>query len=96
MEDITLLAENPNVYLKVSGIGLIFKRYDHINIEKFLHGGIKVFGTDRCIFGSNIPPDSLFISYSEIIDIFRKTLSLYDLEDQRKIFYENAKQFYEL
>lgn len=96
MEDISLLAENKNVYLKLSGIGLVFKRYDHVNIERFLHGGIKVFGADRCLFGSNIPPDSLFISYSEIIDLFRKTLSLYDVEDQRNIFYENARQFYEL
>lgn len=96
MEDISVLAENKNVYLKLSGIGLTFQAYDTLNIEKFLHGGIRAFGANRCIFGSNIPPDSLFVSYSEVIDIFRKTLSLYDLEDQRKVFYENAKQFYEL
>lgn len=96
MGDLSLLSENENVYLKLSGIGLIFKNYENKNIERFLHGGIKVFGVDRCMFASNIPPDSLFMSYGEIIDIFRKTLALYDLEDQRKIFYENAKQFYEL
>lgn len=96
MSDLSLLAENKNVYLKLSGIGLIFKSYENKNIERFLHGGIKVFGADRCMFASNIPPDGLFMSYGEMIDIFRKTLALYDLEEQRKVFYENAKQFYEL
>lgn len=96
MSDLCLLADNENVYLKLSGIGLTFKSFENKNIERFLHGGIKVFGPDRCMFASNIPPDALFMSYGEIINIFRKTLALYDLEDQRKIFYGNAKQFYEL
>ncbi len=96
MEDMSLVAENPNVHLKLSGIGLIFKGLDLKNIERFVHAGIKIFGADRCFFGSNIPPDALFLSYAEIIDIFRKIFSLYELEDQRNLFYENAKQFYEL
>lgn len=96
MSDLSLLSDCENVYLKLSGIGMIFKNYENKNIERFLHGGIRVFGADRCLFAGNFPPDSLFMSYGEIIDLFRKTLALYDLEDQRKIFYENAKQFYEL
>ncbi len=95
-EDLSVLAKNPNVYLKLSGVGIVFKRSDQKNIERFIHSGIKIFGADRCFFGSNIPPDTLFFSYDEIIDTFRKIFSIYDLEDQRNLFYENAKQFYEL
>jgi len=95
-EDLTLLAENSNVYLKLSGLGIVFQGPKSERIEKFLHAGIKIFGADRCLFGSDMPPDSLFLSYAEVIDYARKVFSLYDLEDQRKLFYENAKQFYEL
>ncbi len=95
-KDIKLLADHPNVHLKLSGIGLIFKSHDQGNIERFLHAGIEAFGEDRCFFGSNIPPDSLFLPYGKLIEIFRMAFSRYAPETQRKLFYENAKAFYDI
>jgi len=95
-EEMTLLAMSPNTHLKLSGIGLIFKTPDHENITRFLHAGIEIFGEDRCFFGSNIPPDSLFLTYNQIIEIFKDALSDYEPIVQRKLFYENAKEFYDL
>ncbi|MCB1109399.1 MAG: amidohydrolase family protein [Chlamydiia bacterium] len=94
--DIRLLAEHPNVHLKLSGIGLVFQADDRENIKRFLHAGIEIFGEDRCFFASNIPPDSLFLPYGKIIEISRDAYTRYSLETQRKLFYENAKAFYDL
>jgi predicted TIM-barrel fold metal-dependent hydrolase len=94
--DIKLLADSPNVHLKLSGIGLVFKSHDQENIERFLRAGIEAFGEDRCFFGSNIPPDSLFLPYGKLIEIFRMAFSRYAPETQRKLFYENAKAFYDI
>lgn len=90
------LAEHENVYLKLSGIGLVFRFDDQENIERFIHAGVEIFGEDRCIFGSNIPPDTLFFSYDKLIEIFKRTFTRYSLNIQRKLFYENAKEFYDL
>lgn len=95
-KDIHLLADSSNAHLKLSGIGLIFKSHDQENIERFLHAGIEIFGEDRCFFGSNIPLDSLFFSYGKLIETFRAAFSRYALQTQRKLFYENAKTFYDL
>jgi len=95
-EEISFLAMHPNAYLKLSGIGSVFKTPDIENITRFLHAGIEIFGEDRCFFGSNIPPDSLFFTYNKIIEIFKEALCNFDPKVQRKIFYENAKEFYDL
>lgn len=94
--DLSKLAENDNVYLKLSGIGVIFKADDRSNIERFIRAGIEIFGEERCMFASNFPPDSLFFSLGKLLEIFKAVFSCYDLPTQRKLFYENAKVFYDL
>lgn len=94
--NLRLLAVHENVFLKLSGIGLIFKTDDRDNIKRFLHAGIELFGEDRCFFASNCPPDALFIPYGKIVEIARDAYSRYSPETQRKLFYENAKLFYDL
>ncbi|MBF5059837.1 amidohydrolase family protein [Candidatus Neptunochlamydia vexilliferae] len=93
-EDLASLATCPNCYLKLSGIGLVFQRLDQENIKRFLHAGIELFGEDRCLFGSNVPPAALFISYAELIGMFKEAFSTFDIKVQHKLFYENAKEFY--
>lgn len=95
-QNLSLLARCPNVYLKLNGIGLILKKSDLENVVRFLHAGIEIFGENRCFFGSNIPTDLLFLNYNQIVTLFKETLSVYNLKTQRKIFYENAQDFYDI
>ena len=95
-QNLSLLATCPNVYLKLNGIGLILKKSDSENVMRFLHAGIEIFGENRCFFGSNMPTDLLFLNYKQIMALFKETLSVYNLKTQRKIFYENAKDFYDI
>lgn len=45
------LAECPNVFLKVSGIGCVFRRSDPDLIQRYLRQAVATFGPDRCMFG---------------------------------------------
>lgn len=90
------LAEYSNVYLKLSGIGFLFQGREIENRKKLLRIALETFGEDRCLFGSNMPIDSLYLTYDQIIEIFQDTFS--DLEEkiQNKLFYKNAKEVYQL
>lgn len=95
-KDLQALAAFPNVFLKLSGVGLIFKVDDRENIKRFLQAGIEIFGEDRAFFAGNCPPDALFLSYGTLIEIAKDAYSRYSQGAQRKLFYENAKLFYDL
>jgi len=93
---LALLAHMPNVYFKISGIGSVLKTIEQKVIEPYILTPIEVFGADRCLFGSNFPPGSLFSSYGELLDSLKGVLSRFDKKIQVKLFYENAKDFYQI
>jgi predicted TIM-barrel fold metal-dependent hydrolase len=89
-------AQYPNVFLKISCIGWIFQKHDEAAIIPYIQEALRLFGTDRCMLGSNCPPDRLFIPFEEIFHIFKKALVSYPTIEQEKVFYQNAKRFYRL
>lgn len=95
-EEMSRIALFPNAHLKLSGIGLIFKAPDKENIIRFLRAGVEIFGEDRCFFGSNVPPCSLFLSYHQIIEFMKEAFSSYEIKVQHKLFYANAEEFYDI
>jgi len=95
-ERMALLAECSNVFLKLSGMGWIFQSYDESLMISYLQEAVRLFGPDRCMVGSNCPPDTLFLSFDMIFTLFKKALASYSLLDQQKIFYSNAKRIYRI
>lgn len=93
---LALLAACPNVHFKMSGVGSVLKTAKKERIEPYILTAIELFGSDRCFFGSNFPPDSLFCTYAEVIDSFQEMFSRFDEKVQRKLFHENAKVFYQI
>ncbi len=91
-----LLAECPNVFLKLSCLGWIFQNHDEPLMISYIQEAVRLFGPDRCMGGSNCPPDTLFLSFDTIFAIFKKALVPYSLHDQQKIFYGNAKRIYRI
>lgn len=90
------LALYPNVFLKLSCLGWIFQKPDHLAILPFVQEAIRLFGASRCLVGSNCPPDKLYIPFDEIFDLLKKAAATYSTLDQEKIFYANAKRIYRL
>jgi predicted TIM-barrel fold metal-dependent hydrolase len=90
------IAQHPNVFLKISCIGWIFQSNNEAAIFPYIKEAINLFGTDRCMVGSNCPPDKIYLSFDDIFHVFKRGLAGYSDLDQQKIFYGNAKRIYRL
>ena len=106
-EDLALLAEVPHVRLKLSGLlmtlcGFQFeKRKQPASLNEVvdaigphLEYALKTFGVDRCMFASNFPMDKVSTTYETLYDAYFKIVENYSLEDQQKLFADNALAFY--
>ncbi len=106
-DDLARLAENPQVHLKLSGLFMCSTGFGHhqnggpASVQQVVHDigshiryGIETFGVDRCMFASNFPMDKVSISYEMLYDAFFEIVSDYTLDDQQKLFADNAARFY--
>ena len=50
-----LLAKNPNVHTKLSGLGTFLHQCDRDAIRPVILETLEIFGPERCMFGSNFP-----------------------------------------
>ncbi len=90
------IAKYPNISLKLSCLGWIFQNNNEDLMISYIREAVRIFGTERCMVGSNCPPDTVFISFDDIFRILKTALSIYPYSDQEKIFYLNAKKNYRL
>ena len=91
-----LLADAPNVMLKISGLGVPGQRWTYELQGPVVRDAIRIFGVERCMFASNFPVDSLVGTFDEIYASFLAITS--DLPDdaRRKLFHDNAARIYRL
>lgn len=64
------LAREPNVVMKISGIGLRGRAWTLAENGPVIRDAISIFGWQRCMFASNFPVDSLVGRFSTIFDGF--------------------------
>jgi predicted TIM-barrel fold metal-dependent hydrolase len=93
MEDIAGCA---NVWLKVSELGLPDADWTVQGNRDVVREAVRIFGIERCMFGSNWPVSTLRASFATIVDGL--TVILADLPDDSldRFFYRNAAQFYRI
>lgn len=95
--NISLIKDYPNIYMKLTGLGCgILSKIDVKTKVNYIKTAIELFGIDRCMFGSNCPPDLLFYDFQTLMDIFDKAFENYSESDQDKLYYKNAADFYRL
>ncbi len=90
------LAELPNVYCKVSGLGMFNPHWQSGDIEEIIHSVIETFSCRRVMFGSNFPVDKLYGSYDKIWDAYIEILKDFTAEEQHQMLYSNALNFYQM
>lgn len=91
-----LLAEVPNAYVKISGLGMEGRPWQIEDNRVIILDTIEIFGSDRCMFGSNYPVDSLVGDFDTIIGGFLEVVKDFSLSDQKKLFHDNAMRVYRL
>jgi L-fuconolactonase len=99
-----------NVYAKLGGLGMGYltgfgweKRPKPptsdelltVNRRWFEHT-IEVFGTDRCMFQSNFPPDKESSSYTVLWNHFKKLTKSFSKSERAALFHDTAMRVYRL
>ena len=95
----------PNVYMKLSG--MINEPYTdpqnrgYATFRPFVHHALEAFGVDRCMFGSDWPlcktvKPVVPKKYLDVVEFMEKQLEDLSEEAKRKIFQDNAIDFYGL
>ena len=86
------LARLPNVAAKISGLGNL----DAGQRREAILGVVEAFGTQRAMFASNFPVDSLRLGFDAICrDFDQATLDL-SQEERRGLFHDNAIRIYRM
>ena len=89
-----LVAEMPNVAVKISGLGLSGRRWDAATNERVIRDVIASFGAQRCMFASNHPVDSLVAPFGRIFAAFADATRDEPAEVRASLFRDNATSFY--
>ena len=90
------LAALPDVYCKISGLAMFNHRWSVDEIRTIVTTCIDVFGTRRCMFGSNFPVDKLHKSYDDIWQAYETLAGVYSVKEQERLFSGTAAEFYRL
>jgi len=90
------LAELPNVIGKISGFSTL--AIDHITptIRPLVEIGLTLFGSERLLFGSNIPFGLNQIGYKDIVASFRDAINHLPQTIQADICHKTAQRIYQL
>lgn len=88
------LAEQPNVVVKISGLGLYGKPWRVEDNAWIVREIIAMFGAERAMFASNFPVDSLCGSFDDIYSGFKHIVRDLPRADQERLFYSNAQRVY--
>ena len=91
-----LLASLPNVYCKISGLGMFDHDWTIDSIRPIVESCIEIFGADRSMFGSNFPVDKLHASYSQVWSAYEKLSAGLSVQEQQFIFGDTARKFYRI
>ncbi|MCA3645888.1 MAG: amidohydrolase family protein [Methylobacterium sp.] len=91
-----LLARQPNVVSKLSGLGTFLRRNDPAHIAFILAETVAMFGASRCLFGSNFPIEKLWTSHADLIAAHRAAAASLSEAEQAQIFAGTARQTYKL
>ena len=90
------LAVLPHVYVKISGLGFVWRRPDEFAMRERVLRTIDLFGARRCLFASDFPTDRLFGSFDETMGRMADAVSDFSETDRRALFADNANHVYRL
>lgn len=91
-----LLAERPNVVVKISGLPMTDWRWTVDSLRPIVLETIEIFGVGRAMFGSNFPVDGLYSDYATLWSAYREITAGFTPEEQRRLFHDTAQRVYRL
>jgi predicted TIM-barrel fold metal-dependent hydrolase len=89
-----LLAKNPNVYTKLSGLGTFLHRCDRDAIRPVILETMEIFGPERCMFGSNFPIEKIWTDYATLFDVTTSILDKLNVSEKAAVMGATAYRLY--
>lgn len=93
-EALRTLAGAPNAALKISGLGQAGQPWSEAANRTVVLDAIDIFGTDRVMFASNFPVDSLVGSFERIYRGFLDITAGFSDAERNAMFAGNARRIY--
>jgi predicted TIM-barrel fold metal-dependent hydrolase len=93
---LTVLAEHPNVVVKLSGQGTFVHRVDEPLIRLVTATTLELFGPPRCMFGSNFPIESIWTDFPTLVDAWLRVLGDLDRDARGDVLGATARRVYSL
>ena len=91
-----LLAERPNLDVKISGFGMLDRKWTTESIRPLVLTTIEAFGPKRVMFGSNFPVDGMMASFDRIWQAYIEITASFSDDEKRMMFADNACRFYRI
>lgn len=91
-----LLAKLPNVSVKISGLGFVYRPLDPVAVRARVLATIDIFGADRCMFASDFPTDRLFGGFDETLNNYAHATADFSEAERRSLWGRNANRIYRL
>ena len=89
-----LLAAQPNVIAKLSGQGTFVHRVDEDLIRLVTATAVELFGSQRCMFGSNFPIESLWTDFGTLARAWLRVVGELDPAARRDVLGATARRVY--
>lgn len=93
-DGIRALAQCPNVYAKLSGLGMLDPNWTADTIRETIHFVIDAMSVERCMFASNFPVDKLFCDFTTLMSRYQQVVASASADEQDQLFFSNAKRVY--
>ncbi|UUW08088.1 amidohydrolase family protein [Flavobacterium plurextorum] len=92
------IAKYDNVWCKISGTvtEADWENWTPEDLKPYLDVIFENFSTDKIMYGSDWPVLNIASDYNEVVKTLEDYISKFSIEDQNKIWYENAVSFYNL
>ncbi len=90
------LAKRENAVTKLSAFGTFIHDNDPAHIEWMVGETVKIFGAERCLFGSNFPIEKLWTTYRKLTNAFLKAADGMSAARRKAIFHDTASRVYRL
>ena len=91
-----LLAAQPNVAVKISGLAMLDWRWSEASLRPFVLETLEIFGAERTMIASNFPVDRLFGSFGQFYAAYTRILAGASPGERANLFSGTAERIYRI
>ncbi len=93
---ITEVARLPNVSIKLSGLWTVARRWQIAALRDPIRHAVGSFGPTRCMWGSNLPIETLMCDAAAQVAVLRAILDDHSAADLAAVFGDTARRVYRI